>query len=135
MSADPNVPGLDEAQQRYLTDPLFHARVDAAVASLRVDMMGRPNGGVLSERERTVAVAAAALGLLMAEVDWTAPHPPPPPGPMPGFPVALDPTLPRNTVQLRDDQGRVRGSIVIHENREPEVRIVPVPVIDPRMRA
>ena len=83
-------PTLHEAETRYLNDPLFHARVHAAVTTLRIDSYGRPTGR-LSEREQMLATQAAALGLLMSDFDPTPSSPPvPPPWADPNHDVLAD---------------------------------------------
>ncbi len=64
-------PTLHEAEQRYLHDAEFHARVHQAVTTLRLYLHGRSTGR-LSEREVDIATRAAAMGLLMSEFEWVS---------------------------------------------------------------
>lgn len=60
-----NVSPMDvilEAKQRYVTDPVLHARVEAAVQT-----MEREHGIRFDYADRSLATEAAACALLMAE--------------------------------------------------------------------
>lgn len=65
----PGAPQLTEAEDRYLNDAEFHARVTQAVNTLRLTLHGRPVWGSLNSRERELVTLAASMGLLMAEFD------------------------------------------------------------------
>lgn len=58
---------LDEAQRRYLMDPVFSMKVKAVVQALDQDLYAG-TGCHLNGDDRSLATLAAAAGVLYAEV-------------------------------------------------------------------